>query len=164
MNISVLVGEAVLDFGLQIIGETVAKRGIDAPGVVAPLGAAIVVADGTEELLVPAQSAEKLRSNFVFGFKIVGEGVGVADPRDFKARFEKFRPQLQPMPCKRGVLSKKQLAVVADAATGWKRGRCFREQIRTAAGGKTEGPHLVRAKADPAAKGRMFETDFGEVP
>ena len=75
---------------------------------------------------------------------------------------------VDPQPPGRGQLGVQagmhQLAVVADAATGWKRGRCFREQIRTAAGGKTEGPHLVRAKADPAAKGRMFETDFGEVP
>ncbi|PYL08666.1 MAG: hypothetical protein DME34_04100 [Verrucomicrobia bacterium] len=124
----------------------------------------ILVAHGAEELLVPAQRAKKLRSNFVFGFKIVGEVVGVADPRHFKARFEKLRPQLQSVPGKGDVLPENELAVVANAATSWKCGRSFRKQIWPRTGGETEVPHFVRAKTGPAAEGRMFETDVRDAP
>ena len=75
----------------------------------------ILVADGAEELLVPTQRAEELRSDFVFRLEVIGKGVGIADVGDFKARFEKFRPQLEMMPGEGNVLRQDQLAIVADA-------------------------------------------------
>jgi hypothetical protein len=48
------MGETVLDFALQIVGETVAERSVDAPDIVAPLHLIVFIRHGSEELLIPA--------------------------------------------------------------------------------------------------------------
>src|ERR1700694_3827780 len=84
---------AVLDLSLEIIGETITKRSVNAPGFRTPRPAfAVLRADAGKELLVPAQRAKKLRSDFVFGFQIISENIGVSDARNLEARFKKFRP------------------------------------------------------------------------
>src|SRR3982074_3029193 len=114
------MAEAVLDFGLQIIGEAITDRGVDAPNVVAPLRALISVTHIAEDLLVPTQRAKNLGREFVFRLQIVSERVGIADSRHFESRFGKFRPKLPMMPCKRNVLSEKELTVIAYVAAGRK--------------------------------------------
>ena len=78
----------------------------------------ILVADRAEELLVPAQRAEELRSDFVFRLEVVGESVGIADAGHLEARFVKLRPQLEVMPGEGDILRQNELAIVADAAAG----------------------------------------------
>ena len=56
----VLAAEAILQFCLQVICEAIAEGGVDTPDVVAPFRPVILVGDGAEELLVPAQRAEEL--------------------------------------------------------------------------------------------------------
>lgn len=56
---ALLVSETVLDFGLQMAGETVAEDGIDAPNVTIPGSfAAGAVVDIGEKLLVPTNGSE----------------------------------------------------------------------------------------------------------
>ena len=114
------MAEAVLDFSLQVIREAIADGGVDAPDVVAPFRAALFIADRAEELLVPAQRTEKLWSDFVFRFEVVGKSVGIADPRHLEARFEKLRPELEVMPGEGKVLRQDKLVIVPDAPTGRK--------------------------------------------
>ena len=68
------------------------------------------------------------------------------------------------MPREGEVLPQDELARVADAATGRKRRSSDLEEIGTGAGGQAEGPHFVRAKAEPAAESGMFETDLCDAP
>lgn len=86
------MGVTVSEFLLKVICEAISEGGIDAPDIVAPLRAVILIADGAEKLLVPPQRSEELRSYFVFCLDVVGEGVGIADAGHFKARFVKLRP------------------------------------------------------------------------
>src|SRR2546423_5260210 len=131
-----LPAEAILDFQLEIVGEAIAERSVHAADIVAPLRAALFIADGAEQLLVPAQRAEELRCDFVFRFEVIGEGVGVANARHLEARFEKFRPQLEVMPGERNILRQDQLAIIANVAARRKTRRCVGVQISTSAGGK----------------------------
>src|SRR5437763_17009251 len=73
--------------------------------------------DAGKELLVPAKCAEELRSDFIFCFKIICKGVRVADPRHLEARFVKFRPHLQMVPGKAGILPQNKFAKIAKVAT-----------------------------------------------
>ena len=54
------MGKTVLQFSLQIIGETITERGVDAPDVVSPLDLFIVIRKGSEQLLIPADSGVEL--------------------------------------------------------------------------------------------------------
>ena len=85
--------KAILQLELGVRSETVSNRSIDAPKILTPTEAAFSpIVDGSKELLIPAQRAEKLRRKFIFGFKIIGERVRVTDARDFETRFVNFRP------------------------------------------------------------------------
>src|SRR3954468_5357670 len=72
--------------------------------------------DVGEKLLIPAQRAKKLRSKLVLRFKIIGECVCIARPRNLKARFVKLRPDLQMVPGKACILPENKLAKVIDIA------------------------------------------------
>lgn len=88
-----LITEAILDLGLKMTRKAEAERTINSPDVAIPgnLGAG-AIGDLGKELLVPAQGSEQLRGDFVFGFDVIGKGIGIADIWDFKAREEKFGP------------------------------------------------------------------------
>ena len=86
------MAEAVLQFSLEVIGEAVADSGVDAPDVIAPFRAALFIADGAKELLVPTERAEELGSDFVFRLEVVGKSIGITDPGDLETRFKKLRP------------------------------------------------------------------------
>ena len=70
----------------------------------------------SQKLLVPAHRAEELRREFVFRFNVIGKDVGVAEARDLKARFKRFRPNLQVAAGVADVLPKEKLAVIAQVA------------------------------------------------
>src|SRR2546421_9912638 len=70
--------KAVLNLELGVRGETISNRGVDAPEILTPAEAvSSPIVDGSKQLLVPAQRTEKLRREFIFGFKIIGERVRV---------------------------------------------------------------------------------------
>src|SRR5712664_616634 len=95
---SCLFLKAVLKLHLSMRCKAVTCRQVNSPQILAP-GHVPTVAVGNiaKELLVPAKRAEQLRRKFVFRLKIVGEGVRIAYPRNFEARFVEFCPQLQVM-------------------------------------------------------------------
>src|SRR5439155_9394838 len=132
------MAEAVLEFTLEVIGEAIAESGVDAPDVVAPSCAFILVADCAEELLVPTQCAEELWSDFVFCLEVVGERIGVADAGYLESCFVKLCPQLEVMPREGKILRQDQFAIVANAATGRKRRCSDWEEIRTGTGREAE--------------------------
>ena len=68
--------------------------------------------------MVPAQCAVELRSDLVLPFRIIREGVDIADSWYLKNALHKTRPKLQVMPLKANILRHEQLAIVADIATG----------------------------------------------
>ena len=118
MRASRFVLIAVLQLELGVRSETVSNDGVDAPKILTPAEAAVSPSgDRVKHLLVPTQRAEKLRCEFIFGFKIISERVCVTDPRDFKTRFVNFRLQLQVVPGKARILSQNELAKIANAAT-----------------------------------------------
>ena len=61
-----------------------------------------------------------MRSDFVFGFEIVSERVGVADVGDLEATKENFTPELPMPPFIADVLGERDLIVIADAFAGGK--------------------------------------------
>src|ERR1700730_18668123 len=129
------MGETVLDFPLEVICEAIAEGGVDAPHIVAPFRAVILVSDGTEKLLVPTQRPEELRSYFVFHLDVVGEGVGIAEAWHLEARLVKLCPQLEVMPCEGNILRQNELPIVANIATGRERTRSFGKKIGARAAG-----------------------------
>ena len=113
---------------LRLRGVTVAEREIEPRQVIAPWNpVAFAIRNGREKLLVPTQSAEELGRNFVFGLDVIGEGVCVADIRDFETRFIDFSPELEVMPLEADVLGENLLVIVADTATGGEGARSLRE-------------------------------------
>ena len=109
--------KAVLQLELGVRGETVSNRSVDAGKILAPAKIApSPIVDGSKDLLVPAQRTEKLRREFIFRLKIIGERVRVTDPRNFETRFVNFRPQLQVMPGKAGVLPENKFPVITKVA------------------------------------------------
>ena len=62
MQPDLFVGETVLYFALEIIGEAITDGGVHAPDIVTPLHVIAIVNHCSEKLLVPANSGEKLRS------------------------------------------------------------------------------------------------------
>ena len=116
---TLLVGVAVLEFGLEVAVDAPAEGGVDAPGVLVPaLGGAGAVGDFAEELLVPADGGEETGGEFVFGFEEVTEGVGVADVGDGEAGADDFRPELPVVPGVADVSCDGSLGEVTGAATG----------------------------------------------
>src|ERR1041385_2118946 len=85
--------EAVLQLQLRVRGEAITHSGVDLPDIVSPWGfAAITVRNGAKELLIPAECAKELWSNFIFSLEIISKGIGIPDARHFKANLVKFRP------------------------------------------------------------------------
>src|SRR6266404_5051645 len=97
--------------------ETVASCNVDAAQILTPADAtSCAIADGPEELLVPAERAEQLGRKLIFRFEIVGERVRIADTWHLKTRLIKFCPQLQMVPRETRVLTKNELPVIVDIA------------------------------------------------
>src|SRR5437773_373760 len=114
--------------------ETISSCDVDAPEILTPAKfSPSSRIDAVEELLVPTQSAEELRSEFIFCFKIICERAGVADPRYLEARFIKLRPHLQMVPGKAGILSQNKFAKIAKVATARQRWFGFAAEIRAVA-------------------------------
>src|SRR5947207_8017992 len=85
--------KAILKLQLGMRCKTVACCHVDPPEILAPANlTTCAVGDVAEELLIPTERAEELRREFVFCLKIVSECIRIAHPRDFEARFVKFRP------------------------------------------------------------------------
>src|SRR5262249_50931488 len=89
----------------------------------------VAIADGAEELLVPANSAKELRRKFVFRFDVVSECIGVSHSRHLKTGFIKFDPHLQMMPRETGILPQNKFAIVIDVVAGRQRGFGFPSKI-----------------------------------
>src|SRR5881392_2211968 len=88
-----LLLKAILQLQLDMRCKTVACCHVDPPEILAPANLTTrAVGDVAEELLIPTERAEELRREFVFRLKIVSECIRIAHPRDFEARFVKFRP------------------------------------------------------------------------
>src|SRR5438046_4515400 len=85
--------KAILQLQLDMRSKAVACCQVDPPEILAPANlTTYAVGDVAEELLIPTERAEELRREFVFCLKIVSECIRIAHPRDFEARFVKFRP------------------------------------------------------------------------
>ena len=120
--------------------------------------------DLTEELLVPAERAEKLRSEFVLRFQVIRERVRVTDARNLKTGLVNFRPDLQMMPGETCVLPHNQLPVIADITAGRQGLLGFSPEIGTVAHGKTKVPRLIRPETHPRTESRILKVNFGCVP
>src|SRR4029077_8147937 len=141
------------------------NRSVDPPQILTPAQTTLSsVVDGSKNLLVPAQRAEKLRCKFIFSFKIIGERVCVTDPRNFKTRFVNFRPQLQVMPGEAGILTENEFVVITNVAARRQGLFRLRSQINAIRHGRAKVPSLIRAKAKASSKARMFEPNRGHVP
>src|SRR5207245_6484436 len=113
-----LLLETVLQFQLRMWRETISASDLHPGEILAPAEfASSAITNTAEELLVPAQRAEKLGSEFIFGLKIISECVRVADTRDFETRLVKFRPHLQMVPGEADILAKNELVIVVNIAT-----------------------------------------------
>src|SRR5437870_6494250 len=98
--------------------KTVAGRNIEPSEILTPAKFSPSSSiDAVEELLVPTESAEELRSEFIFCFKIICERVRVTDPRHLEARFIKLRPHLQMVPGKAGILPQNKFVKITNVAT-----------------------------------------------
>ena len=130
-----LVAETVLQFDLEVIGESIAKGGVHPRYVIAPRYApAVVVANRAEQMLIPAKSSEQLWSDLVFRFHVIGNTVGIADLRNFKARLKSFGLDLPVMPLETDILAEKQFTIVADVLARRKARTGDWKQVCTAAG------------------------------
>src|SRR4029077_4685071 len=165
MRASRFVLKAVLQLELGVRSETVSNDGVDAPKILTPAEAAVSpIGDRGKHLLVPTQRAEKLRCKFIFSFKIIGEGVCVTDPRNFKTRFVNFRPQLQVVPGKARILTENEFVVITNVAARRQGLFRLRSQINAIRHGRAKVPSLIRAKAKARSEARMFEPNRGHVP
>src|SRR5207253_603823 len=98
--------KTILQLQLRMRGKAVACCHVDSSEILAPAKiTSCAVVNAAEKLLVPTKRAEELRCDFIFGLQIVSERIRIADSRDLKARFIKFRPHLQVMPGETDVLS-----------------------------------------------------------
>src|SRR5438552_4985670 len=157
--------KAVLHLKLGVRGEAVSNRSVDPPQILAPAQTTLSsVVDGSKNLLVPAQRAEKLRCKFIFSFKIIGERVCVTDPRNFKTRFVNFRPHLQVMPGEAGILTENEFVVITNVAARRQGLFRLRSQIDAIRDGRAKVPSLIRAKAEASSEARMFEPNRGHIP
>src|ERR1700704_4745261 len=145
--------------------KTITGCDIDPPEVLAPphLCSSTNV-DLVEKLLVPAECAEKLGSEFVLRFQVVSERIRITNTRNFETRFIKLRPQLQMMPGNADVLAQNQFPIIADITTERQAVRGFGPEIWPIAYGNTKVPHLIRPKTQPRIESRMVKIHFGRVP
>src|ERR1700737_4944671 len=149
--------KSVLQVELRVRCKTIAARDINTPNIKAPgNSSSISIGHIAKELLVPANRAEKLRSEFVFRFEIISKCVGVADARDFEARFVKFGPELQVMPGEADVLAQNALVVIPDITAIRQRPHRFGPEIRSIARGESEVPHLIWPKSEARADSRII--------
>ena len=157
--------KTVLQLELRVRCEAIAGRDINTPNIIAPGNtSSISVGHIAEELLVPADRAEKLRSEFVFRFEIINKCVGVADARDFETRFVKFGPELQVMPGEADILAQNAFVVIADITAIRQRPHRFGPEIRAIARGESEVPHLIWPKPDARADGGIIKANFSRIP
>jgi hypothetical protein len=100
-------------------GKSIPDGHVNTPKIIAPPSASSGnIRNGIEKLLVPAQGAEELRGEFVFSFNVIGERVGVADPRNLKANLVKLRPKLKMVIGITDILANKKLMIIADVFSG----------------------------------------------
>src|ERR1700736_3109720 len=103
-----LRAETVLQFDLEVIGESVAKGSIHPRCIIVPTYApAVAVVNRAEQLLIPAKTSKQLWSNLVFRFHVIGNTVSIADLRNLKARLKSFGPNLPVMPLETDILPEK---------------------------------------------------------
>src|SRR5437660_3963343 len=146
-------------------GKTVAGRNIESTEILTPAKSSPSSSiDAVKELLVPTESAEELRSELIFYFKIICERVRVANPRHLEARFVKLRPHLQMMPGKTGILSQNTFTKIAKVATARQCWFGFAPEICAVAYRHTKIPHLIWSEAKPRIEVRVIKISFGHTP
>src|SRR5688572_33484389 len=110
---------AILQLGLEVSGKTVAERSVDPPGGIIPTLLSVrIVLHLPEELLVPAQGAEKARGDFVFCFQVAGQRVGIPGVRHLESRGEHLPPELQAMPGIADIGANSALQIITSLPAG----------------------------------------------
>src|SRR5262245_13682312 len=100
-------------------GQTIGSGDIDSGKIWTPVfRTAEAVTNPIKYLLVPTNSAKKLRCKLIFGFNVIGKRVRVSHVRNLKTSFIKLGPKLQMMPCEADILPQNKLSIVADVPTG----------------------------------------------
>src|SRR5437868_5495231 len=157
--------KAVLQLQLDVGGEPVASGHVGPPDVPAPRRcSAVNVGDVAEELLVPADRAEKLRGKLVFHLEVISERVGVGEPGYLESRLKEFRPELPMVPGEPDVLAEQALMIIADIMSERQSWHSLRPEIRTVAGRESKGPHFVGPKPEPPVYGGMLKIPSRDRP